>query len=269
MRSFRSLGLRVRGLVLARRRNNAILAEATFDRHSYPNVEAHLFTAADVSGWTPSFSDTYDVVCRREVRSHEETLMQEWRVFLSKMETLTENLTDYRHRIEQGEYPTVIWAHTNRGWHRREWNASSHPVPRPEDFIGYVDVSIRPHILRLNDLGFGTMESCSGLKAEHPDREPYWPYVMFDERTYPGIAPHLFTLADIAGWIPTLAPHSFDVYVKVRKDADVRGSWDRLVTSAVALSDLLKQYRQRMVLQEGARTDLDRGHTLQHLKRAG
>ena len=249
IRSFMSFGLRVLGLVVARRTGSTVLAELTIDHHSYPNVEAHLFTAGDAAGWCPTFSDAYDVVLRRESVSRISKPEKEWQTLLSRTEDLMELLTDYRNRIQRGDYPSVMWAHTNRGWHRREWNPAPHPVPEPKEFIHYVDESIRPHILKLNELGFGTMESCSGLKEEHPDRDPYWPYVMFDERTYPGIVPHLFTLADAAGWVATLAPHSFDVYLKVKRGDDLKKAWDRLVASAAAVSGFLATYRHRKMLE--------------------
>lgn len=227
-------------------------AEVTFDRLTYPNAEAHLFTAGDAALWTPCFSDSYDVVLRKELSLGEDGILAEWSRLLSRIAQLATHLADYRNRVRHGDYPSVIWAHTDRAWHRREWSIIPHPLPDPEDFIHYVDVSIRSHILTLNELGFGTMESCSGLKQEHTDRDPYWPYVMFDERSYPGIAPHLFTLADMASWVPTLAPHSFDVYLKVMKGDKVADAWDRLIASASTLYDFLASYRNHRVPESHA-----------------
>lgn len=240
MRSLSELGLSVKAVRTEHRRLYLVI-----DHLTYPNVEAHLFTAADAAGWKPEFLVTDDVrLTRSRGRSHDD-LRRNWVSLIEALRKLSRYLQPFQERIRQGDLPSVIWSHAFRGWHRRSWEAPVHPIESPDRFIHYVDVSIRKHITKLNELGFGTMESCSGLLKDHPDREPYWPYVMFDERTYPGIAPHLFTLADIAGWIPTLAPHNFDIYVKVRRGDDIPEAWRRLVGSAVKLDDLLHEYRER------------------------
>ncbi|MBE0526073.1 MAG: hypothetical protein IH631_03965, partial [Candidatus Thorarchaeota archaeon] len=122
--------------------------------------------------------------------------------------------------------------------------APYHEKKNLSDFIDYVDTSIRNHVAALNNYGFDTIESCSGLPQDHPDRNPYRPYVMLDERAYPNCIPHFFTLADIADWIPSYAPHNFDVYIRIQRHNPVGEAWNRLVQSARDLHLLLKPYRQ-------------------------
>ncbi|MFW9909254.1 MAG: hypothetical protein ACFFEF_11825 [Candidatus Thorarchaeota archaeon] len=207
---------------------------------SYPNVEAHLFTAANASGWLPRLLATGDV--EMSCFSTVEGYPFAWMRLLDTVDNLMAHLKSYRLRLASGDVPSFIWAHHEFQWHRTLWNSSLHPSIRPTEFIDYVDPSIRPHILKLNEYGFLTMESCSGLQEEHLNRAPYWPYVMFDERVYPGIAPHLFTLADISGWNAKYAPHNFDAYLKVRRGEHALRAFDTLVDSAGYLKALLQDY---------------------------
>jgi len=95
----------------------------------------------------------------------------------------------------------------------------------------------------LNDLGFSTTQSCSGIAKDHADREEYLPYVMFDERAYPRSSAHLFTLADISGWIPSYGPHNFDIEFRLPSAEDAEKFWDHLVVSARRLAELVHDYR--------------------------
>jgi hypothetical protein len=242
MESFQALGLVVKDLGTEFGAPYLII-----DHLTYPNVEAHLFTAADVAGWVPEILDTDNVkiTCCRNAYPNQER--DNWDSLLKSLQTILSLLKPFRDRVRKSGFSSVIWSHEFRGWHRSCWEGVIHPVQNPDRFIHYVDESIREHIVRLNELGFGTLESCSGLPEDHSDREPYWPYLMFDERTYPGIAPHLFTLANIAGWIPTMAPHNFDVYVKMRRGEDIRDAWRRLVRSAHVLGGMLKDYQNAVL----------------------
>ncbi len=204
---------------------------------SYPNFEAHLFTIADAAGWYPRLIKSGNLELRCPANSSPDR-------FLGATNELMRKLESYRSRVAAGDIPSFIWAHHETSWHRFVWNASIWTALIPDDFIGYVDLSIRPHILKLNELGFQTKESCSGLLEEHPDREPYYPYVMFDERAYPGITPHLFTLADLASWTSKYAPHNFDVYLKAPRGVKILDSFENLVRNAEFLHLLLKEHSQ-------------------------
>ena len=145
--------------------------------------------------------------------------------------------------------PHIIWAHYDRQWYHQTRDAPYHGTCDTYEFLDVVDESIRQYVKKLNEFGFTTIESCSGLIEEHPDRDPYWPYVMLSDRVYPGITAHLFTLADMALWIPNYAPHRFDVYIKKRKNDSHRSAWERLVDSAEILNNLLCDHRGNMTDQ--------------------
>ena len=213
---------------------------------SYPNVEAHVFTAADAAGWIPRLDSAGDIEISHPLLKSEDERDLALTELLGSVKLLMGRLRDFRQNITKGEIPDTIWAHYEPRWHRALWSPPQYTPRRVEDFISYVDPSIRTHVSQLNNLGFGTIESCSGLLEEHPDREPYWPYVMFDERTYPGAAPHLFTLSDIAGWEANYAPHNFDIYLRVRKGEMILQSFDRLVESATFLWSLIKNYKEKL-----------------------
>ncbi|TFG06651.1 hypothetical protein EU538_09955 [Candidatus Thorarchaeota archaeon] len=220
------------------------------DHTSYPGCEAHAFTLAHAARWTGALDMHGDIILAHDAGSqiNEEAGSPSpsgsgWERLASVALDLGERLRGYRGRIEQGHYPGVVWGSHAQTWFRAMWAVSYLPPPVVDKFIDYVDYFIRPHIIRLNELGFWTKESCSGLPEEHPDREPYWPYVMFEERTYPLAVPHLFTLADLAGWIPTYAPHDFDVYVRAPKGHAFSESWKSLVESAEYLAAILEPYR--------------------------
>lgn len=217
-----------------------------FSHLSYPNVEAHLFTAADAARWIPRLDSSGDIEITyplRSMRCSRESALGELR---ESINILMNRLRLFKEDLSKGDIPDTIWAHQEPKWHRALWSPprySSRPV---EEFISYVDPSIRQYISQLNELGFGTIESCSGLLEDHLDREPYWSYVMFDERAYPGAAPHLFTLNDIAGWDVSYAPHNFDIYLRVRKGEDILESWKSLVESATFLESFIRNYRESL-----------------------
>ena len=217
----------------------------------YPGVEAHLFTIADAALWIPALTTRADVILYRPrsfdedkgASAVEQTRCQAWEKMLASFKRMSSILAPYRERLREGYIPTDIWVHYDSEWHRNIREAPE-PEPRPvREFIHYVDPSIRTHIRALNENGFSTIESCSGLPNEHLDRSPYRPYVMFDERAYLGVGAHIFTLADIAGWIPCCAPHGFDIVIQQRIDDEIEDAWNRLIVATRVLSDLLTKYR--------------------------
>lgn len=213
-----------------------------FSHESYPNFEAHLFAIADAAGWIPRLSSSGEL--ELSCTSSPEQTSHVIDHLMYKTHEFMDQLSQFRKSLSEGIVPSFIWAHHEFRWHRFVWDSSIWDFSNFADFIGYVDESIRPHIQKLNELGFVTKESCSGMKPEHPDREPYWPYIMFDERAYPGIAPHLFTLADIASWDAKYAPHNFDVYLTVQPGDEILEAFDRIVSKATMMRLLLKGYFQ-------------------------
>ena len=215
-----------------------------FDHQSYPGVEAHVVTAAHCALWIPKLDDNGDVIVYYPPSSQNEEHLLAWSRLLGVLDILAGLLHTYRNRILVGRLPSVIWAHHEIEWYRELRRAPYHEPQNISNFIDYVDPSIRDQITDLNNYGFDTVESCSGLPQDHPDRKPYRPYVMLDDRAYPNCIPHFFTLADIADWIPSYAPHNFDVYLRIQRHNTIREAWNRLVQSARNLHSLLKPYCQ-------------------------
>lgn len=222
------------------------------DRTSYPGVEAHLFTIADAALWNAQFTSDRDVLLSHSIINHEaneqadsiDSSIQAWSKLTSVLSSIMDCMKFYKESIALGQYGTVIWGQYATEWHRELWESRIHEFVPPSEFIDYVDTSIRPHITELNGLGFATVESCSGMLIDHPDREPYRPYVMFDERSYLGAAPHFFTLGDMAGWETMYAPHGFDVYIRVFSADDIEAAWERLLINARILGPLLSLHRK-------------------------
>jgi hypothetical protein len=241
-RNFERHGLEILELTLDPKKTTDPMS-VVVSHTSYPNIEAHLFTVADAAGLIPRLTSAGDVeIMLSSDGIHDENSIQ-WTDLFKSLNQIMEWLQPYRKRLVQGDIPAFIWAHHEFRWHRRLWDSHYYTPRLVEEFIDYVDESIRPHISELNQLSFATVESCSGRKCEHPDREPYWPYVMFDERGYPGVAPHLFTLADVSGWDANYAPHYFDIYLRAPGKRNILQSFDRLVSNGRKLSSLLKENR--------------------------
>jgi hypothetical protein len=222
------------------------------EKKAYPGAEAHLFTIADAALWIPAMTPTGDILLYRPPfpdeskngSAVEKARVQSWRRLMLTYLQISKLLGPYKKSLEEGYIPSVTWAHYDAEWFR---NIREAPDPTPRlvhDFIHSVDESIRTNIQFLNESGFSTIESCSGLPNEHLDREPYRPYVMFSERSYQGVAAHLFTLADIAQWIPGCAPHSFDIVIKQKTDDEMEAAWNRLLMAIQALSPLIKEYQE-------------------------
>jgi hypothetical protein len=213
------------------------------DHTSYPGVEAHLFTSAHAALWNACFTPEHDVLLSHPTLDID-TTVHAWNSLTSSLSTIMNSINLYKTNINYRSVATVIWGHHETEWHRETWESRVHEYVPPSEFIDYVDPSIRPHITELNELGFATIESCSGKLMEHLDRDPYKPYVMFDERSYLGSAPHFFTLGDMAGWESMYAPHGFDVYIRVFTGDDIEAAWSRLLANARILSPLLSVYRK-------------------------
>jgi hypothetical protein len=251
-KTFRNHGMTLKDLHTGLDDTSLEIPFIIIDHTSYPGVEAHLFTAAHVALWNAQFTNEHDVIISYPVINPEvkkqvgfnELKVQAWGRLTFGLSTIMDSMKLYKKNITNGEFATVIWGHHATEWHRELWESRVHEHVSPSEFIDYVDNSIRPHIMELNDLGFATIESCSGLLADHPDRVPYKPYVMFDERSYFGSAPHFFTLGDMAGWESMYAPHGFDVYIRVFAGDDIEAAWSRLIVMARILSSLLSEYRK-------------------------
>ncbi|MFW9806371.1 MAG: hypothetical protein ACFFFK_06540, partial [Candidatus Thorarchaeota archaeon] len=214
-----------------------------FDHSSYPGFEAHLFTIADAAMWAPRLTSESEVVLtlvQTTKNSHES-----WFRLLAVAKELMESLNKYRQELKHGIVPSTHWASQETKWYRENWGNRPHELTRVKDFLYLVDESIRPHIKELNELGFSTTQSCSGLATDHLDREPYLPYVMFDERMFPKSSAHLFTLADVSGWIPSYGPHNFDVELRLNSPEGAEDLWNALVLSARRLAELLTEYRSQ------------------------
>ncbi|KXH70519.1 MAG: hypothetical protein AM326_04265 [Candidatus Thorarchaeota archaeon SMTZ-45] len=212
-----------------------------FDRSSYPGFEAHLFTIADAAQWMPELNSEENVVLfGPESMSNQ---YESWMRLLDFVNEVMNSLDDYRQELKHGIIPTTHWIYNENRWYRKNWEGPNHRFKPVNEFLYSVDESIQAHIKSLNALGFPTTQSCSGLKKDHPNRDPYLPYVMFDERAYPRSSAHLFTLADMTGWIPSYGPHNFDIEFRLHDSEDAERFWDRLVMNARRLAELLQDYR--------------------------
>jgi len=213
------------------------------DHTSYPGVEAHLFTIADASSWQPELLSSADVSLYGP--SDDTDKYQSWSKILTNFDDIMNSLERYKQGLIHGIIPTSHWVYHETRWYRQNWEGPPHEAIPVESILHLVDESIKPHIKELNELGFQTTQSCSGLVKDHPDRDAYHPYVMFDERIYPRSSAHLFTLADMSGWIPSYGPHNFDIELRLPSDAGAERFWDNLVKSARILTSLLEDYRSR------------------------
>jgi len=241
IRNLSKYDLVVKRFSLAIDENQLGFPELEFDRASYPGFEAHLYTIADAALWTPELGSTDDVVLikpRDRTNSYDS-----WTKLLDIISQIMNYLEFYRQNVRHGIIPSTNWLFNENQWYRRNWDHGQHKTPPVDEFLLSVDESIRAHIKELNDLGFPTTQSCSGLEKDHTDRDPYLPYVMFDERAYQRSSAHLFTLADIAGWIPSYGPHNFDIEFRLLDSIDAEARWDKLVASARTLVRLLQDYR--------------------------
>ena len=211
------------------------------NRTSYPGFEAHLFTIADSSLWMPELNSEDDLVLLRPMNKSDR--YESWLKLLAITQEIMESLEKCRQGLRHGIIPTTHSIYHETKWYRQNWDGPLHDLKPADEFLYSVDDSIQSHIKELSDLGFPTTQSCSGLTKDHTDREPYLPYVMFDESVYPRSGAHLFTLADITGWIPSYGPHNFDIEFRLQGPEDAERFWDNLIVSARRLAKLLRDYR--------------------------
>ncbi len=216
-----------------------------FDHTSYPNVEAHLFTAGDAALWVTEFTSDGDVVLYRFSHPSEPPIEQSWARLVDTIRIIDQYLHQYRERLGSTLFPTESWAHNELQWYRNIRVTPDHAPCDPDIFLWRVDGSIRSHIRQLNEMGFSTTECCSFITKDHIGRQPYsYPYVMFDDHAYPGVSAHLYTLADMAGWTAGTGRHNFDVVLVQLERDNVEQAWDRLVECALVLGGLLDDYRR-------------------------
>lgn len=242
IRNLSKYDLVVKRFNLAIDENQLGLPELVFDRASYPGFEAHLYTIADAALWTPEFDSTDDVLILKGLGNRINPY-DSWKRLLDVANRIMEYLEFYRQDVKHGIIPSTNWLFNENQWYRKNWDHPQHKTSAVDEFLSSVDESIQAQIKELNDLGFPTTQSCSGMKIDHPDREPYLPYVMFDERAYQRSSAHLFTLADVSGWIPSYGPHNFDIEFRLLDSTDAEARWDKLVASARTLVRLLQDYR--------------------------
>lgn len=216
--------------------------ELEFARTSYPGFEAHLYTIADAALWIPELDSSNDALVLKGSRNRVNPY-DSWMRLLDVTNRIMKYLEFYRQEVKHGIIPSTNWLFNEYQWYRKNWDHPQHKTLTVDEFLPSVDESIRVHIRVLNDLGFSTTQSCSGMEKDHRDREPYLPYVMFDERAYQRSSAHLFTLADISGWIPSYGPHNFDIEFRLLDSTDAEAHWDKLVESARTLVRLLQDYR--------------------------
>ena len=242
IRNLSKYDLVVKRFNLAIDENELGLPELEFSRTSYPGFEAHLYTIADAALWTPELDSTNDVLGLKGPGDGINPY-DSWMRLLGMANRIMNYLEFYRQEVKHGIIPSTNWLFNENQWYRKNWDHPQHKTSTVDEFLPSVDESIQAHIKELNDLGFPTTQSCSGMEKDHRDREPYLPYVMFDERAYQRSSAHLFTLADISGWIPSYGPHNFDIEFRLLDSTDAEARWDRLVTSARSLVRLLQDYR--------------------------
>jgi hypothetical protein len=257
---FRDSGLRPKKIQLALGAHEKKTPYVVFDHTTYPQIEAHLFTIADSAFWIPEFLPDGDVIIYDYFEWYEgcgfddveHVRVNLWDLLLGAVTGIMKWLEPYRKRLQHEGRPGVMWAH-----HEKEFGAAQCEVhdnePEPIDaFIDDVDQSIRPHIRELNELGFPTICSRSGIQSDH-DRAAMLPFVMFDDETYLDISAHLFTLGDMAGWNPSFAAHGYDVSLDFSYDVldeEYAQAWDRFLSAARNLVPVLKDYRRLVDVDE-------------------
>ena len=128
-----------------------------------------------------------------------------------------------------------------------------------------IDASIVSIIEDLNEMGLTTRGSCSGLDADHVDREPVDPYVAFDAgRTH--AYHYLFTIADMAGWTADYGVNGWGV--ELGFDADDQHereeAWQRLMEAARLIMSRVPKYYVDLFNYVSRRCDIreEDGHYL-------
>jgi hypothetical protein len=219
---FRGVGLIPKRLQLGLDKNSQSIPYVVLNHRTYPGIEAHLFTIADSAMWIPELTPSGDIILYEPSKCYEgcgydsieDWRIDSWGMLLGAVEGIMEWLEPYRRSVANGIRPDTIWVHHEIEWWTALWEIPENIPQQVDDFIMGVDVSIRPHIRELNELGFATTGCCSGMERDHPDSRPMLPYVVFDDESYFDASAHLFTLADMAGWTPIFGAHGYDVFVE-------------------------------------------------------
>ncbi len=120
---------------------------------------------------------------------------------------------------------------------RTEQQVIEHTIPYDE-----IDPTIRDIIRELNDLGFDTWGSCSGLAEDHPDREPHKPYVNFFTQT-PHELKTIFLLADESSWYSDYGVNGEGAFVRLdaNQDEEIKEGWKILIGCARAIAPYYRE----------------------------
>ena len=214
---------------------------------SYPGFEAHLFTIADASFWIPEFTPDNKVVLYYPWGSDDEK-RSAWERLLESAIVIGRALAEYRRRTQRGAHSVPVrWAHTEKGWQELLRLAAEQSLtPETDDW----EESIAAHIVTLCSSGFVAKYAYSGLTKDHPTMKVLdFPTVWFEDENYIGVDAHLFTLADMAQWVPSFGEHGIDVIMEmpIRDLEEARKGWKRLTSVASTLKCLLRGYRTIMM----------------------
>ncbi len=223
------------------------LPHIVLTRSSYPGFEAHLFTIADASFWIPEFTPDNEVVLYYPWGSDDERRSAWERLFGSAV-VICRQLAHSPERTARGlQSVPVRWAHAEKGWEELLRQADERPLtPQKDDW----EKSIAAHITTLRDSGFVPKYVYSGLTKDHPAVKVLdFPTVLFDDENYIGVDAHLFTLADMAQWVPSFGEHGMDVIMELPTldQEEARIGWKRLASAASTLKRLLRGYRTIMM----------------------
>ncbi|RDE12495.1 MAG: hypothetical protein C4K49_10035 [Candidatus Thorarchaeota archaeon] len=223
------------------------LPHVVLTQPSYPGFEAHLFTMADASFWIPEFTPGDRVVLYYPWGSDDEK-RSAWERLLESAVVMSRQLAGYRERIQRGlQGVSVRWAHGEKVWEQLLRPPVQQPlIPEANRW----EKSIMAHITVLRNCGFVAKYAYSGLTKDHPTVKVLdLPTVWFDDESYIGVDAHLFTLADMAQWLPSFGEHGIDVIMELstRDQEETRIGWKRLASEASTLKRLLRGYRTIMI----------------------
>jgi len=202
---------------------------------------------ADASFWIPEFTPGDRVVLYYPWGSDDEK-RSAWERLLESAVVMSRQLAGYRERIQRGlQGVSVRWAHGEKVWEQLLTPPVQQPlIPEANRW----EKSIMAHITVLRNCGFVAKYAYSGLTKDHPTVKVLdLPTVWFDDESYIGVDAHLFTLADMAQWLPSFGEHGIDVIMELstRDQEETRIGWKRLASEASTLKRLLRGYRTIMI----------------------
>ncbi|MFQ5831222.1 MAG: hypothetical protein ACE5H4_00775 [Candidatus Thorarchaeota archaeon] len=121
---FCGVGLTPKRLRLGLGNDSQTIPYVVIDHRTYPGIEAHLFTIADIAVWIPELMSTGDVILYEPFEWHEDCgydSIEDWRtdawaMLLGALEGVMEWLGPYLERVAQGMRPDVVWAHDQVEW---------------------------------------------------------------------------------------------------------------------------------------------------------